>query len=53
MWLWISYKKKIWEIFFLASLKSLKYCKEPDPELDPDPHKNVSDPQHWLLGSGF
>ncbi len=45
--------------FFFASLKSLK--TESDPELDPDPdplvrgtdpdpHKNVTDHQHYFLG---
>jgi hypothetical protein len=30
--------------YFFASFYSMK--KESDPELDPDPHKNVTDPQH-------
>jgi hypothetical protein len=63
MWLLASYKKKKYEkknIYF-ASLKSVQ--KEVgsvsisqrygsgDP--DPDPHQNVTDPQHWIkLGRG-
>ncbi len=53
----VSYKKQIWKnFFFLASLKSLKkgVGSESGPFsqrytcADPDPHQNVSDPQHRL-----
>ncbi len=46
MCLRVSYKKKIWEksFFFLHPLS--QWRKESDPELDPDPHQNVTDPQH-------
>jgi hypothetical protein len=59
MCLQVSYKKKIWEKFFLASLKSLKKGVgsglDPDPDslvkrygsADPVPHQNVTDPQHF------
>ncbi len=35
-----NYKKKKMKKIFFAFLK----------ELDPDPHQNVTDPQHWLAG---
>jgi hypothetical protein len=51
----LSYKKKIWEIFFVASLKSL--MKEVGSRVgsgsfsqmygSPNPHQKVTDPQHW------
>jgi hypothetical protein len=39
MCLQVSYKKKMQQKYFFASLKSLK--KESDPELDPDPLVNT------------
>jgi hypothetical protein len=60
MWLRVCYKKKIWaKNKFFASLKSLKRGvgsgvdpeSDPDPFVrgaDPDPHRNVTDPQHWF-----
>jgi hypothetical protein len=46
-----SYKKKIWKkIIILASLKSLKkgvgFASQRYGSADPDPHQNVTDPQH-------
>ncbi len=49
MCLLVSYKKKIWKISFFASLKSLKKEVEfgvGSGGTDPDPHQNVTDPQH-------
>jgi hypothetical protein len=64
MCLRVSLKEKIYKNFF-ASLKLLKKgvgsgvgsgsisqrygSKNPDP----NPHQNVTDPQHWLLGPFF
>jgi hypothetical protein len=52
MFLRLSYKKK-YEKFF-ASFNSLKKVvgsgsiSQRYGYADPDPHKNVTDPQHWL-----
>ncbi len=43
MCLWVTHKKIFGQINFLASLKSLK---KGVISVDPDPHKNVTDPQH-------
>jgi hypothetical protein len=49
MCLLVSYKKKI---IFFASLKSLKKevgsISQSHGTGDPDPHQNVTDPQHCL-----
>jgi hypothetical protein len=62
MGLRVSYKKKIWESFFFASIKSLKkgvgsrvefgsisqrYGSDLHQNVT-DPHQNVPDPQHWF-----
>ncbi len=44
MCLWSSYKKKYYKNFF--GILKIKKRKESDPKLDPDPHQNVTDPQH-------
>ncbi len=56
MCLRVSFKKKIWRHFFFASLKSLKKgfgswsgCGSVSQRVA-DPHQNVTDPQHCLLG---
>jgi hypothetical protein len=53
MCLWVSSKKK-YEKNFFAALQSLRKKSDPglDPDLfvrgaDPDPHQNVTDPQHF------
>jgi hypothetical protein len=56
MCLRVSYKKKINEKIFLASLKSLQKgvgsgsISQRHGTADPDPHQNVTDPQHWKKG---
>ncbi len=51
MCLWESYNKK--KYFFFASLKSMKKRDRPGSisqgygSRDPDPHQNLTDPQHW------
>ncbi len=63
MCLCVSCKKKIWEKFFFASLKSLKKGVVSgvgsvsgagsisqgcgSADPEPDPHQNFTDPQHW------
>ncbi len=52
-----GYEKKMWKKHFFGSLKSMKKgvgsgvgSGFPDPLVrgsDPDPHQNVTDPQHW------
>jgi hypothetical protein len=53
IYLWVSYKKKYEEnFFFITSAKSLKKgvvsasVSQRYRSGDPDPHKNVTDPQH-------
>jgi hypothetical protein len=47
---------KMKKIIFLTSLKSLKkgvgsgFISQRYGSGDPDPHQNVTDPQHWFLG---
>jgi hypothetical protein len=51
-------RKKYKKIFFFAALKSMKKgvgfgsisqrYGSGDPDVDPDPHQNVTDPQHCL-----
>jgi hypothetical protein len=45
MCLQVSYKKKIWEKIFLASLKSLKKGVDPELNLDPDSLVRGMDPR--------
>jgi hypothetical protein len=54
MYLRVRYKRNMKKKIFFASLKSLKKgigsisqrygSRDPDP----DPHQNVTNPQHWL-----
>jgi hypothetical protein len=52
MCLWASYEKKY--DFFFSSLKSMKKgvgsgsISKRYGSGDPDPHQNVTDPQHWM-----
>ncbi len=39
MYLWTSYKKKMWKNFFLHPQS--QWRKDSDPDMDPDPHQNV------------
>ncbi len=58
-----SYKKKIEKNYFFASIKSLKKgvgsgvgsgsISQRYGSADPDPHQNVTDPQHWKIYSLF
>jgi hypothetical protein len=58
MWLWVSYKKKIWKTFFFRILKVTEErsrIRSRDPlvrgaDPDSDSHQNVTDP---LLNTGF
>jgi hypothetical protein len=57
MYLRVTYLKKYEKINFFASLRKESEPElDPDPnllvrctDLDPDPHQNVTVPQHWLL----
>jgi hypothetical protein len=53
MCLRLSYKKKM---NFFCILKAAELDPDPDPlvrGVDPDPHQNVTDPQHWRKLSLF
>jgi hypothetical protein len=51
MCLWVSYKNKIWPCFFYPWKSQKKEAgSKADPKSDPDPHQDVTDPQHWLQG---
>jgi hypothetical protein len=49
--MWASYKKKIWKNIIFCFLKSMKkgvgFISQRYESGDPDPHQNVTDPQHW------
>ncbi len=51
-----SKEKNMKKIFLFASFKSMRkevgsgYISQRYGSGDPDPHQNVTDPQHWIIG---
>jgi hypothetical protein len=51
MYLLVSYKKKIRKIIYYKILKVIEESSLIRSRIwiqEPDPHQNVTDPQHWL-----
>jgi hypothetical protein len=42
--------KKIGKNYFLGTLKTTEEIKEQDPDPDPCPYQNVTNPEPWNLG---